>query len=117
MILKILNSALMLIAVFMGLKQGYAMFSGKVEMVEMFSKWNFSKTAIMINGAVTMIAAVLILFPKTFVWGNFLMAAGILMIICLYLLDKDLKGVAIEIPFLLLNLIIIYLQHPLSKIV
>ena len=115
MILKIINSALILVAVFMGMKQGYAMFSGKPEMLEMFSKWNFSKTAVMINGAVTMIAALLILFPKTFVWGNFLMAAGILMIICLQLLNKDLKGAAIEIPFLLLNLAIIYLQHPLAK--
>ena len=115
MILKILNSALILVAVFMGMKQGYAMLSGKPEMLEMFSKWNFSKNAVMINGAVTMIAALLILFPKTFVWGNFLIAAGILMIICLQLLNKDLKGAAIEIPFLLLNLVIIYLQHPLQK--
>ncbi len=105
----------MLVAVFMGLKQGYAMFTGKPEMLEMFSKWNFSKTAVMINGAITVIGALLILFPKTFIWGNFLMAAGILMIICFHLLDKDLKGVAIELPFLLLNLVIIYLQHPLSK--
>lgn len=115
MILKILNALLVLGAVFMGLKQGYAMFSGKPEMVEMFSKWNFSKTALMINGVITMLSAVLIIFPKTFVWGNFLMAAGILMIICFHLLDKDLKGVAIELPFLLLNLLIIYLQHPLKK--
>ncbi|PXW16217.1 MULTISPECIES: DoxX family protein [Chryseobacterium] len=115
MILKIINSALILVAVFMGFKQGWAMFSGKPEMLEMFSKWNFSKTTVMVNGAVTIIAALLILFPKTFVWGNFIMAAGILMIICLHLSDKDLKGVAIEIPFLLLNLIIIYLQHPFTK--
>lgn len=115
MILKITNSILILVAVFMGLKQGYAMLTGKPEMVEMFSKWNFSKTGLMINGAITMIAAFLILFPKTFVWGNFIMAAGILMIICLHLLDKDLKGAAIEIPFLVLNLIIIYLQHPLKS--
>lgn len=115
MILKLINSVLILVAVFMGFKQGYAMFSGKPEMLDMFSKWNLSKNAVMINGAVTMIAALLILFPKTFVWGNFLMAAGILMIICLQLLNKDLKGAAIEIPFLLLNLVIIYLQHPLQK--
>jgi hypothetical protein len=70
----------------------------------------------MINGAVTILAAVLILFPKTFVWGNFLMAAGILLIMCFHLLDKDLKGVAVEIPFLLLNLLIIYLQHPLKSV-
>lgn len=115
MILKILNSALILIAVFMGFKQGYAMFSGKPEMLEMFGKWHFSKTAVMITGAVTLLSALLILFPKTFVWGNFIMAAGILMIICLHLQHKDLKGVVIELPFLLLNLVIIYLQHPLKN--
>ena len=114
MTLRIINAILILAAVFMGLKQGYAMFIGKPEMVEMFSKWNFNKTGLMINGAITIIGALLILFPKTFLWGNFLMAAGILLIICLQLLDKDLKGVAIELPFLLLNLVIIYLQHPLS---
>lgn len=113
--LKILNSVLILVAVFMGLKQGYAMFSAKPEMVDMFSKWNFSKTGLMINGIVTMLSALLILHPKTFVLGNFLMAAGILMIICFHLVNKDLKGAAIELPFLLLNLIIIYLQHPLKK--
>ncbi|MBB4805266.1 membrane-anchored protein YejM (alkaline phosphatase superfamily) [Chryseobacterium defluvii] len=116
MILRIINSILILIAVFMGLKQGYAMFSGKHEMTEMFGKWGFNRVALAINGAFTIAAALLILFPKTFVWGNFLMAAGILLIICLHLMDKDLKGVLIELPFLLLNLIIIYLQHPLKNV-
>lgn len=115
MILRVINGALMLIAVFMGLKQGWAMFSGKEEMLTLFSKWHFTKTGVMINGIVTMVSALLILHPKTFLWGNFLMAAGILLIICFHLLDKDLKGVVIELPFLLLNLIIIYLQYPLKK--
>lgn len=114
MILKIINPALILFAVFMGLKHGWNMLTVKPEMLAMFSKWNFSKNAIIINGAITLIASILILFPKTFVWGNLLMAAGILMIICMQLLHKDLKGVAIEIPFLLLNCVIIYLQHPLK---
>lgn len=114
MIFKILNSALILLAVFMGFKQGWAMFSGKPEMLELFSKWGFNKTGVMVNGAVTMLSAVLILLPKTFVWGNFLMAAGILLIICFHLLARDLKGVAVELPFFLLNLVIIYLQHPFS---
>ncbi len=115
MLLKILNSALILIAVLMGLKQGYAMLTVKPQMLDLFNKWGFNSTAITINGAITMLAAVLILFPRTFVWGNFIMAAGILLIICLQLLDKDLKGVMIELPFLLLNLLIVYLQHPLKN--
>ncbi|MNK11794.1 hypothetical protein D3C87_298420 [compost metagenome] len=115
MILKIINSLLMLVAIFMGLKQGWAMMSGKAEMIEMFSKWNINKPGLMVIGAITMLSALLIIFPRTFVWGNFLMAAGILLIVCFHLLDRDLKGVAIELPFLLLNLVIIYLQHPLAN--
>jgi hypothetical protein len=115
MISKVINGILILVAVFMGLKQGWAMAAGKTEMLTLFSKWHFSKTGVMINGVVTIISALLILHPKTFLWGNFLMAAGILLIICFHLLEKDLKGVAVELPFFLLNLIIIYLQHPLSK--
>jgi len=115
MITKILSGALMLVAVYMGLKQGYAMLTGKPELLEMFSKWHFSKTAVMINGIILMISSMFILFPKTFVWGNFLMAAGILLIIFFQISDRDLKGVAIELPFLMLNLILIYLQHPLKS--
>ncbi|BAP31257.1 uncharacterized protein CHSO_2220 [Chryseobacterium sp. StRB126] len=115
MIVKIINFILILTAVFMGFKQGIAMFSGKPEMTALFGKWGFDKTGLMINGAVTILASILILFPKTFVWGNFLMAAGILLIICFHLMDKDFKGVLIELPFLFLNLLIIYLQHPLKN--
>jgi hypothetical protein len=43
------------------------------------------------------------------------MAITILFIICLQLSVKDLKGAAIEVPFLLMNLLAIYLQHPLSR--
>ena len=115
MTLKIICSALIIVAVFMGFKQGGAMFIGKPEMVEMFGKWDSSKTGVKVFGAITILSALLILHPKTFLWGNFLMAASILLIICFHLQDKDLRGVAIEIPFLLLNLVIIYLQHPLLK--
>lgn len=115
MILKIINSLLILFAVFMGSRHGWNMLTAKPEMLEMFGKWNFSRNAVMLNGAITLLASLLILFPKTFVWGNFLMAAGILVIICLQLLNKDMRGAAIEIPFLLLNLVIIWLQHPLKK--
>lgn len=114
MIFKIINSVLILFAVFMGMKHGWNMLLGKPEMLEMFSKFNFTKNMVMINGAVTILASLMILFPKTFIWGNFIMAAGILMIICFQIANKDLKGVAIEIPFLILNLLIIYLQHPLK---
>ena len=92
------------------------MLSGKPEMVAMFSKWNFGKTGLMLMGVVTMAGGVMLLHPKTFVWGNFITAAGILLIIAFHLNDRDLKGVAIELPFLLLSLVILYLQYPFSSI-
>jgi hypothetical protein len=115
MALKIINAVLILFAAYMGIKQGWAMFSGKTEMLELFGKWNVGKQGLMVLGFLTLLSVVLMLLLKTFVWGNFLMAAGILLIICFHLLDKNLKGVMIELPFFLLSLVIIYLQHPLSK--
>lgn len=114
MIVKIVNIALILFAVFMGLKQGYAMATGRLEMLQLFEKWGMGTNAVMINGLITLLASLLILHPKTFVWGNFLMAAGILLIICFHLQDKNVKGVLNELPFLLINLVILYLRHPLQ---
>lgn len=112
---KYLNIILIIIAVFMGLKQGWAMLTAKPEMLYLFGKWNLNKSMVMLAGALTMLGAILIVIPKTFVWGNFLMAAVILMILCFQLFDKNLKGAALELPFLLLNLIIIYFQYPFKN--
>lgn len=38
MLIKMVNTGLILFAVFMGMKQGYVMFSGKQEIMDMFSK-------------------------------------------------------------------------------
>jgi len=114
-VLKIISSILILFALYMGIKQGLAMLSGKPEMTELFRKWNFDKTGLQIFGIITILGAVLVLFPNTFVWGNFITAAGILLIMAFHLSDRNIKGFAIELPFFLLSLLIIYLQHPLSK--
>ena len=113
--LKIINALLILFAVFMGIKQGWAMVSGKPEMVEMFSKWNSGKTGMLALGAFTMLGAILVLFPQTFLWGNFITATGILFMMALHLQHHDLKGFAIEVPFFLMSLLILYWQHPLVK--
>lgn len=105
----------MLFAAYMGAKHGWGGISGKPEVLEMFQKWNIGKYGVMIIGFFTILSVVLMLIGKTFLRGNFLMAAGILLMMCLHLQARDLKGAAIEIPFLLLSLAIIYLQHPLAK--
>ncbi|MDG3582890.1 DoxX family protein [Galbibacter pacificus] len=115
MVSKISSTVLILVILFMGIKQGLAMVTGKPEMLEMFGKWGFNKTGVMVFGVLTLLSTALIAIPKTFIWGNFLMAATILLIICFQLFDGNLKGAAIEVPFLLLNLLVLYLKHPLNN--
>jgi len=99
----------------MGIKQGYAMVTGKQEILDMLGKLGFNKIGVVLLGVITLLSVILILIPKTFIWGNFLMASTILLILCFQLFNGNLKGAAIELPFLLLNLVAIYLKHPLNQ--
>ena len=105
----------MLFAAYMGIKHGWAGVTGKPEIVEMFTRWNIGRYGVMAISLISLLGVVLMLVPKTFLWGNFLTAAIILLIICFHLQDRDFKGVLMEIPFLLLSLLIIFLKHPLAK--
>ncbi|KAB5490910.1 MULTISPECIES: DoxX family protein [Flagellimonas] len=115
MLTKIISGVLVAVILFMGVKQGLAMITGKPEMLEMFDKLGLQKATVMVLGIITLLGTVLIALPKTFLWGNFIMATTILMILCLQLSHNNLKGAAMEVPFLLLNLIVIYLRHPLDN--
>lgn len=115
MFTKISSAILILIILFMGTKQGLAMVSVKQELLDILSKFGFNESGVMILGFITLLSTLLIAIPKTFVIGNFLMGATILMILCFQLSIGNLKGAAIEVPFLLLNLLAIYLKHPLSN--
>jgi hypothetical protein len=114
MIFKLFNSALILFAVYMGINQGVAMVTGRPEMLAIFANWQFGKAAVMIIGAVAILSSLLMLFPATFLWGNFFMASGILFILCLQLWSRNLKGAFIELPYLSMNLVILYFHHPLA---
>jgi hypothetical protein len=115
MLIKIISGLLTLFVVYMGFKQGWAMVTVKPQMLDMFGKWHFSNTDVKVFGIITLISTLLIIFPQTFTAGNILMAITILVIIGLQLSIKDIKGALIEVPFLLMNLVLIWLHYPLSK--
>jgi hypothetical protein len=112
---KILSSILILVSVYMGIKHGWGMLTAKPAMLEMFGKWNVTKNGVVILGGIGLIATLLILFPITFLWGNLITACVILFIIANMLNIGDLKGVLIELPFLIIPMVMIYLQHPLAR--
>lgn len=114
-IIPIISGILILFSLYMGIKHGMAMAMAKPEMIEMFGKWNINKKGIQVLGVIGLIATAFLLFPQTFVLGNLITAAMILFIIVQFLKAKDFKGVLIELPFFLLPLLLISLQHPLAQ--
>lgn len=116
MINLILTITLIVFASFMGVKQGLLMMEPRQEVLEMFVKWGLDKAEMNALGILTLVSGLLIMIPKTFFAGNLLMASVILIIICFQLQQRDLKGFAIELPFFLLNLVLLYLQHPINDL-
>lgn len=113
--IKIFTIVIMVTIVFMGFKQGLAMINEEDHIIGLFSKWNFNQNGVKLFGVITLLSTILILFPQTNFLGNFLMAATILFIICLQLSIGDLKDAAIEVPFIIMNLVFIYFQYPAIK--
>ena len=116
MSIRIFSIALLIIVITMGLKQGWAMLSGSAPMLDMFKAWHFSPSAVRALGMLTLASSFMLLFPQTYLLGNIMMATAILLILCLQLSSANLKGAAIELPFILLNLLLIYFQYPTLKV-
>jgi hypothetical protein len=115
MFIRIITSLIIFFVVFMGFKQGIAMISGKPESKAVFERANLNPFWQMLFGAFTLAGSAFILHPQLYKSGNIIMAVSILIIICLQISFKEIKSALIEVPFLSLNLLLIYLQYPLAK--
>ena len=116
MINLILTITLTVITAFMGVKQGLIMINPSHDVLQTYLEWGLGKSDIKVLGILTLASGILIMIPKTFFAGNLVMASVILVIICFQIQQKDLKSFAIEVPFFILNLILIYLQHPINSL-
>lgn len=118
MIIKFISGTLLLFTAFMGIKHGWQGLTAKPgdtgPAAELFKKLDLSPVVTKGIGLVSIISALLILAPQTFVIGNALNAALILLLMVLFLDAGEIKPALIEIPFLLIPLILIYLKHPLA---
>ncbi|MDV4070555.1 hypothetical protein CMT45_02380 [Elizabethkingia anophelis] len=113
---KVFTVILMFSVVALGIKQGLSMINAQPEMVVLFNKFNYDVAHVQVYGILTIICSVLVLFPQTYSLGNVAMAITILFIailqVCLYQYLKAL----IEVPFLLLNVWLIYLKYPFKSL-
>lgn len=115
--MKIICGILILITIFLSFKHGWAGITNtmKPEEAKMISDLGINKSLLMVISVLSLCICILVFFPQTFFAGNMINAAIILLIMGLALKTGNLKTALIEIPFLLIPLVMIYLGHPLRK--
>jgi hypothetical protein len=73
---------------------------------------SLTQSTIMAVGALTCVGAILILFPQTFFAANVISAAVVLYLAAVQSKAHNIKGAFIELPFVLLPLLVLYLGYP-----
>ena len=81
----------------------------------MMTSLGINKTGILVISLLSIAVGIMVLFPQTFFIGNLVNAAVILLIMAMSLKSGDLKTALIEIPFLLMPLVMIWLGHPFKR--
>ncbi|RYF72440.1 MAG: hypothetical protein EOO39_12150 [Cytophagaceae bacterium] len=114
MTLKIISGVLILVTAFLSVKHGWGGISGNVkpEEAKMMADLEISQPVLLIISVMSLAVGGLVLFPQTFFVGNLLNATTILLIMAYALRVDNLKIALIEIPFLLMPLLLIWLGHP-----
>lgn len=117
MIKNSISLVLLLVSVFLSFKHGWDSFQIKnnPESAQMMTELGINKTVVPFLGIFILIVGALLLFPKTFFIGNLLNALSIVMIMALALKAGNLKMALIEIPFLLMPLLMIWLKYPFKN--
>jgi hypothetical protein len=115
--MKIISGALILLTAFLSLKHGWdgLHLSSHPEQVKMATDLGVGQTAVLVVSILSIAVGIAILFPPTFFIANVVNAVTIVLIMAFSLRAGNVKTALIEIPFLLIPLVLIYLGHPLKK--
>jgi len=118
MAIKIISGILILVSAFMGTRvgwQGLNIQPGDTgPFVQIKQKLNFSKSALKVLAVLTILGAVLLLLPQTFLLANILNICLFLFLIVRWLMIGDMKSALSEVPFLLIPVLLLFLKHPFA---
>jgi len=114
MIKNILSAALLLISVTLSFKHAWdsVYYKKNPESVKMMESLGISETFMPYMATVAIAVGVLLLIPGTFFLGNMLNAFLIVMIMGLALRAGNYRITLIEMPFLIMPLVMIWLKYP-----
>ena len=115
--MKVLSGILILVTAFLSFKHGWSGITNTAnpEEAKMFTDLGITKQLAMVVSVLSLAVGVMVLFPQTFFIGNVINAVMILLIMALALRVSNIKLALMEIPFLLMPLVLIWLGHPLKK--
>jgi hypothetical protein len=109
---RILCAALVLLAFVMGLRHGVSLLRSTPAQVQETLHISLNQATILIVGFLTCLGAVLVLFPTTFFAANFISALVVLYLAAVQSKAHNLRGACVELPFVLLPLLVLYLGYP-----
>lgn len=114
MIKSIISLVLLIVSVSLSFKHGWEMFNYKnnPQSVKMMNDLGISESFIPYFGILTFLIGILLLIPKTFFIGNLMNSISIVLIMALALRAGNYKIALMEIPFLVMPLIMIWLKYP-----
>ncbi|WP_346985152.1 hypothetical protein [Chryseobacterium sp. POE27] len=114
MMKNIISTVLLLISVVLSFKHAWdsVYYKNNPESVKMIESLGISETFMPYMTAVAVVIGILLLIPDTFFLGNMLNAFLIVMIMGLALRAGNYRIALIEIPFLVMPLVMIWLNYP-----
>jgi len=117
MLKNIISLVLLLVSAFLSFKHGWDSLNFKEdgESAKMIADLGINKTYVPALGVFLIIVGLLLLFPKTFFISNLLNAISILAIMALALNAGSPKIALMEIPFLIMPLVMIWLKYPFKN--
>lgn len=111
----VISAILLLASVALSLKHGWDAFQPPTpEQAKMMANLGITRSMAPFVGGLSIITGLLLLFPRTFFIGNIISAVTILLIMALSLRAGDVRTALIEIPFLAVPLILIWLKYPFN---
>lgn len=115
--MKIVSSVLILITAFLSLKHGWdgLHIDSNPQQLKMAADLGAGRTMVMVMSILSIVVGIAVLFPQSFFVANLIHAMTILLIMVFSLRGGNVRIALIEIPFLLIPLVLIYLGHPLRK--
>lgn len=111
--MRIASIILLLASAFLNFKHGWDAFQQpSKEQIKMMAELGITQVMIPYIGIFSIIIGLMLFFPYTFFLSNVLHAMTILLIMALSLNNGNYQVALIEIPFLSLPLILIWLKYP-----